>query len=176
MSEEDKKDNKFTHDQELVSNKFQILSYTLDTEEVREGYLFYEESEEEFDSCEELKNYLYFRDEDSGGTPSHLLNTSDGGGTVVLRAPTKFSWGVILGGLTLAFNLIVSGTALYFYQSNLNEKMLSKIQELEDKTDYFTENIYNKRENDLIHENLKLEMSKQYEIINRIEQRYNKWV
>lgn len=159
-------ENKFTHTQEIISDKFEVISYIVD-DVVKDGDLFYEEAEEEFDVYGELKNYLYFRDEDSG-TPNHLLNDS---GTVVLRAPTKFSWGVILGGLTLAFNLIISGTALYFYQSNLNEKMLSKIQELEDKTDYFTENIYNKRENDLIHENLKLEISKQNEIISKLEER-----
>ena len=175
MSIKDEKGNKFTHDQELVSDKFEILSYVLDDDIIKEGHLFYEEPKDEFDIYTELKNYLYFKDEDSEAPPAHLINTGDSG-TVVLRAPTKFSWGVILGGLTLAFNLIVSCTALYFYQTNLNEKMMSKIKDLESKTIYFNENVYNKREGDLIHENLKLEISKQNEIINKLEERDRRWV
>ena len=53
---------------------------------------------------------------------------------------------------------------------------MSKIEDLEAKTIYFNENVYNKREGDLIHENLKLEISKQNEIINKLEERDSRWV
>lgn len=171
MSNNDKNSN-FTHDQEFISDKFEIISYVIEDDTVKSGDLFYLEDNEDFDSYEGLKNYLYFKDEDSSNM-NNLINTGDsGGGTVVLRAPTKFSWGVILGGLTLAFNLVVSGTALYFYQSNLNEKMMTRIENLEEKIDNLSDNVYNKKEGDLMNENIKLELSKQNEMITRIENRY----
>lgn len=164
-------DTNFTHDQELISDRFEVISYVVDDDTVKSGDLFYLEDNEDFDTYAGIKNYLYFKDEDSGGI-NNLINTGDSGnGSIVLRAPTKFSWGVILGGLTLAFNLVVSGTALYFYQSNLNEKMMTRIESLEEKIDHLSNNVYNKREGDLMTENLKLELSKQNEMISRLENR-----
>lgn len=171
-----KKDNSFIHEQEIITDKFEVISFVVDEDIVKDGDLFYEEPDEEYDTYEEFKNYLYFKDEDPGnGLPSnHVLNSNDGSGTIVLRAPTKFSWGVILGGLTIAFNIIVSGTALYFYQTNLNEKMDTRLSSLETKVDRFEDNVYSKREGDLIHENMKLELSKQGETITKLEERYGR--
>ena len=152
----------FTHQQDITSNNIEVISYQDEEENTIEGKYFYQEEKESFDSYEDFKSYLYFKDEQDG-FPEHLEN---GNGMVILRAPTKFSWGVILGAVTIAFNIVVSGTAVYFYQANFNEKLETKMELIERKLENMDNESYSKREEDLRHENIKLEIAKQNEIIN----------
>ena len=50
--------------------------------------------------------------------------------------------------------------------------MMTRIENLEEKIDNLSDNVYNKREGDLMNENIKLELSKQNEMITRIENGY----
>lgn len=162
----------FTHTQDITTSNIEILSYQDSEDNILEGKYFYEEEEESFDSYEDFKMYLYFKDEHDSNHPDQLRNnTSEQNGTVILRAPTKFSWGVILGAVTIAFNIVVSGTAVYFYQANLNTSFSKDIADLEFKLERLDQNKYNKTEDDLVRENIKLELQKQNEILTKLEQR-----
>ena len=162
----------FVDEATSLTSNFEIISFVEgdgeDASTIDGQYFYIQEDGEIQDS---LKNYIYFNDEEID-SPAFLGDS--GSGTVILRAPTKYSWGVILGGLTLGINLLVSGTAIFFSQSNFNTKVLDKIETLEKNQESLLENVYNKREQDLKRENIKLELEKQNDMIIALKERMDR--
>ena len=135
---------------------------------------------EEFTPYEE-EGFIYFQDENVRRYSEENLSSrynirgsapeDDGGGSVIVRAPTKLSWSALATIGVVAINLLVAGMAFYFTQNSFNSNVESRIEELEASQKALVENVYTKRESDLKYENTKLETSKNDDAIKRLQNR-----
>ena len=135
---------------------------------------------EEFTPFEE-EGFIYFQDENVRRYSEENLSSrynirgsapeDDGGGSVIVRAPTKLSWSALATIGVVAVNLLVAGMAFYFTQNSFNSSVESQIAELEASQKALIENVYTKRETDLKYENIKLEISKNDDAIKRLQNR-----
>lgn len=135
---------------------------------------------EEFTPFEE-EGFIYFQDENVRRYSEENLSSrynirgsapeDDGGGSVIVRAPTKLSWSALATIGVVAVNLLVAGMAFYFTQNSFNSSVGNQIAELEASQKALVENVYTKRETDLKYENIKLEISKNDDAIKRLQNR-----
>lgn len=133
---------------------------------------------EEFTPFEE-EGFIYFQDENVRRYSEENLSSrynirgsapeDDGGGSVIVRAPTKLSWSTLATIGVVAVNLLVAGVAFYFTQNSFNSNVEGQIAELEASQKALIENVYTKREIDLKYENIKLEFSKNDDAIKRLQ-------
>ena len=133
---------------------------------------------EEFTPFEE-EGFIYFQDENVRRYSEENLSSrynirgsapeDDGGGSVIVRAPTKLSWSTLATIGVVAVNLLVAGMAFYFTQNSFNSNVEGQIAELEASQKALIENVYTKREMDLKYENIKLEFSKNDDAIKRLQ-------
>lgn len=132
---------------------------------------------EEFTPFEE-EGFIYFQDENVRRYSEENLSSrynirgsapeDDGGGSIIVRAPTKLSWSTLATIGVVAVNLLVAGMAFYFTQNSFNTRVESQIAELEANQKAIVESVYTKRESDLKYENTKLEISKNDDAIKRL--------
>ena len=135
---------------------------------------------EEFTPFEE-EGFIYFQDENVRRYSEENLSSrynimgsapeDDGGGSIIVRAPTKLSWSALATIGVVAVNLLVAGMAFYFTQSSFNTRVERQIAELENNKKETVESVYTKRESDLKYENTKIEISKNDDAIKRLQNR-----
>lgn len=135
---------------------------------------------EEFTPYEE-EGFIYFQDENVRRYSEDNLSSrynirgsapeDDGGGSVIVRAPTRLSWSALATIGVVAVNLLVAGMAFYFTQNSFNSNVGDQIAELEASHKALVDNVYTKREADLRYENVKLEIGRNDEAIKRLQNR-----
>ena len=133
---------------------------------------------EEFTPYEE-EGFIYFQDENVRRYSEDNLSSrynirgiapeDDGGGSVIVRAPTKLSWSALATIGVVAVNLLVAGMAFYFTQNSFNSNVEDQIAELEANQKALAENIYTKQEYDLKYENIHLAISRNDDAIKRLQ-------
>ena len=133
---------------------------------------------EEFTPFEE-EGFIYFQDENVRRYSEENLSSrynnrgiapeDDGGGSVIVRAPTKLSWSALATISVVAVNLLVAGMAFYFTQKSFNSNVENQIAELEANQKTLAENIYTKQEYDLKYENIQLAISRNDDAIKRLQ-------
>lgn len=132
---------------------------------------------EEFTPYEE-EGFIYFQDENVRRYSEDNLSSrynirgsapDDGGGSIIVRAPTKLSWSALATIGVVAVNLLVAGMAFYFTQNSFNSNVGDQIAELEANQKALAENIYTKQEYDLKYENIQLAISRNDDAIKRLQ-------
>lgn len=129
-----------------------------------------EQLESELDSLEDFKHFVRIEDENVRVSDIDPRYFSEEGG-MILRAPSKLSWGAIAAIGAVSVNLLFAGSALYYTQTGFNKEIQKELEIIKNNQVTLRENVYTKREEDLRYANLNLDLKKQDEEIKRLRNR-----
>lgn len=123
--------------------------------------------ESEIDSLEGFKHFVRIEDENVRVSDIDPRYFSEDGG-MILRAPSKLSWGAIAAISALCVNLLFAGSALYYTQTGFNKEFQKELETIKKNQEVLSENVYTKREEELRFATLQLDLKKQDEEIKRL--------
>lgn len=129
-----------------------------------------EQLESELDSLEDFKHFVRIEDENVRVSDIDPRYFNEEGG-MILKAPSKLSWGAIAAIGAICVNLLFAGSALYYTQTGFNKEIQRELETIQKNQVTLSENVYTKREEELRYANLKLDLKKQDEEIKRLRNR-----
>lgn len=157
----------------LESDNFEIISYMDDQDNYNRVEKLSDIALEDIIKADENYIYIYDTEEDRTIRTSRQHNrvflddmeTDPSEGTVILKAPTVFTWPTMVAAGTVILNLIITLAAYYYTQNNFNDNVRKDVDQLAEDYKEVLSSTYTRKEIDLQIENIKLDNKRQDEVI-----------
>ena len=157
----------------LESDNFEIISYMDDQDNYNRVEKLSDIALEDIIRTDENYIYIYDTEVDRPIRTSREHNrvflddieSDPSEGTVILKAPTVFTWPTMIAAGTVILNLIITLAAYYYTQNNFNDNVRKDVDKLSEDYEGVLTSTYTKKEIDLQIENIKLDNKRQDEVI-----------
>ena len=157
----------------LESDNFEIISFMDDQDNYNRVEKLTDIALEDIIKADENYIYIYDTEEDRTIRTSRQHNrvflddieSDPSEGTVILKAPTVFTWPTMIAAGTVILNLIITLAAYYYTQNNFNDNVRRDVDKLSENYEGVLTSMYTKKEIDLQIENIKLDNKRQDEVI-----------